>query len=119
MGLEITGYTKANLNELWIDPYDYMKELEESVLFLSNRNINVSIYNTPLCLLPFSLWPYNRKSISDWKNIYLDECGKCAIINECGGLFESSSKKHSNHIKAFKSKPTEEVLIDSIIQGQS
>lgn len=105
MGLEITGYTKANLNDLWIDPKDYMDELRNAVNYLAKRKMKVAIYNTPLCLLPLDIWDYARQSISDWKNIYFEECEKCMLINECGGLFESALKRHSNHIKAFKEDP--------------
>lgn len=101
MGLEMMGYTRANINKLWIDPVDYMTELESAVMILSKRGINVSIYNTPLCLLPENLWPYAKRSISDWKNIYLEECQKCEKLDECGGLFASATFKHSEHIKAF------------------
>ncbi|WP_299526772.1 His-Xaa-Ser system radical SAM maturase HxsC [Winogradskyella sp.] len=106
MGLEITGFTLANLSDLWIDPYDYMEELERSVKFLNERGVNAWIYNTPLCLLPESLWCYNKNSISDWKNIFFEECQKCAAIDKCGGLFASSTIKHSEYIKAFQIDPT-------------
>ncbi|MCO5725534.1 His-Xaa-Ser system radical SAM maturase HxsC [Robiginitalea marina] len=108
MGLEITGFTIANLSELWIDPINYMDELEKSVHFLNDRGVNAWIYNTPLCLLPENLWCYNKNSISDWKNIFLDECQHCAVLDKCGGLFESSTRKHSEYIKAFKVNPIEE-----------
>ena len=105
MGLEVTGHTKAHLDDLWIDPKEYMNVLDKSVTYLSKRKINVSIYNTPLCLLPFNLWGFNRKSISDWKNIYFEECNKCTLLNECGGFFESSTKKYSEYIKSFVFDP--------------
>ena len=101
MGLEITGFTLANLEDLWIEPKDYIPELTEAVEFLGKKGMNVSIYNTPLCLLPIEVWQYARKSISDWKNIYFDECSKCAMHHRCGGLFASAVKRHSQHIKAF------------------
>lgn len=111
MGLEIMGYTKANLHDLWIDPVDYMEELEKSVSFLARRKIHTSIYNTPLCLLPQDIWVFNRKSISDWKNVYFEECNKCVLKDECGGLFASAEKKHSDYIKAFKTDPRKEVPV--------
>jgi His-Xaa-Ser system radical SAM maturase HxsC len=99
MGLEYIGYTPFNIDKLWIDPYEYKEELTESVEFLAEKGMHVSIYNTPLCLLPESIWKYARKSISDWKNEYLPECRKCYKINECGGLFTWNLKKHSEYIK--------------------
>jgi His-Xaa-Ser system radical SAM maturase HxsC len=102
MGLEYIGYTPHNIEKLWIDPFDYIEELQEAVEFLSDRGMNVSIYNSQLCVLPESLWKYSKKSISDWKNSYLPECEKCAKLNECGGLFTWNLHKHSNHIKAIR-----------------
>lgn len=99
MGMEMFGLVNANLDELWIDPYDYQAELKEAAEILNLSCMNVSIYNHQLCVLDRSLWHFARKSISDWKNIYLKECTECAVHEECGGLFQSAEKKHSAHIK--------------------
>jgi len=101
MGLELEGYTPFNIDKLWIDPYEYQDILKDAVFFLHTFGMAVSIYNIPLCLLPKDLWPFARKSISDWKNIYVDECAKCIELESCGGFFKSSNKKNSFHIKAF------------------
>jgi hypothetical protein len=98
MGLEYVGYTPRNIAELWIDPFDYQDELESSVRYLAVRNIPVSIYNHQLCVLRRELWPYAKKSISDWKNLYLAECQQCTALDQCGGLFQWTAEKHSNHI---------------------
>lgn len=109
MGLEYQGYTPHNIDKLWIDPVEYMNQLTEAVEFLFNKGMNVSIYNLQLCLMPKSLWKFSRKSISDWKNIYLKECFSCAMIQECAGFFASSEKKHSKNIKAF----TDDLLLEN------
>lgn len=101
MGLEYIGYTPKNIDKLWIDPYDYQEELSEAVEYLSGQGMHVSIYNTPLCVLPERVWKFARKSISDWKNDYLPECTTCTKLNDCGGLFTWNLKKHSDHIKPF------------------
>ncbi len=101
MGLEYTGYTPRNIGELWIDPYDYQDELEEAVEYLAVRNMTVSIYNHQLCVLRPSLWKFARKSISDWKTLYLPECEKCSALPACGGLFQWAVKKHSDHIQSI------------------
>jgi His-Xaa-Ser system radical SAM maturase HxsC len=102
MGLEMMGFTKANMDSLWIDPVEYQQELFEAVSTLSNYKINTSIYNHQLCLLDPRLEEWNRKSISDWKNKYMDECEGCNRKNECGGFFSSAKIQYSNHIKPFK-----------------
>ena len=99
MGLEYTGYTLHNSELLWIEPSEYLKQLEDAVFYLDEMGINVSIYNHQLCLLKPTLWKFARNSISDWKQEFLDECSKCKLLAECGGVF-ATSKKHSHEIKA-------------------
>jgi len=101
MGLETIGYTPRNLDRLWIDPKDYQAELLDAVEILRLRGMNVSIYNHQLCVLDRSLWKFAKKSISDWKNIYLDECNGCGMRDHCGGFFQWATKLHSAHIHAI------------------
>lgn len=98
MGLENIGYAPRNMPTLWIDPYDYQDQVESAVEFLSTRLMNVSIYNHQLCVLRPSLWKFARKSISDWKNIYLEDCRECGVRQLCGGFFQWATKLHSQHI---------------------
>jgi His-Xaa-Ser system radical SAM maturase HxsC len=102
MGLEMTGFTRANLDKLWIDPYDYQSELRRAVLDLAARRMHVSIYNHQLCTLDRALWPFARKSISDWKNKYMAECDGCAVRQQCGGFFASAQLRYSDHISSIK-----------------
>ena len=99
MGLEMVGFVHFNRDQLWIDPADYSAELVEATFALAAAGMNVSIYNQPLCILDRRVWPYARKSISDWKNIYVEECENCAVQNMCGGFFQSAAKAHSSHIR--------------------
>ncbi|KTC96740.1 His-Xaa-Ser system radical SAM maturase HxsC [Legionella feeleii] len=101
MGLEMMGFTKANLDSLWIDPINYQNELAQAVQILHRFGMNVSIYNHQLCLLDKTLWRFAKKSISDWKNEYMPECSECSIKDKCGGFFSSAHFKYSSHIKAI------------------
>lgn len=101
MGLEYQGYTPHNIDKLWIDPAMYQQELSDAVCYLDDFGMNVSIYNAQLCILPENLWRFAKRSISDWKNVYLDECNNCSVLEQCGGLFASGVKKHSAFIKAI------------------
>ncbi len=101
MGLEIMGFAKSNLKGLWIDPYEYQNELREAVETLVNAKMRVSIYNTPLCVMPESIRRYSVCSISDWKNDYLDACMNCSAKQQCGGFFSSNLGAVSEHIKAL------------------
>jgi len=101
MGLENMGYVRMNMEALWIDPSDYQAKLAEAVWILDQARMNVSLYNHQLCLLKQELWPFARKSISDWKNEYLDCCQHCAAQELCGGFFSSSRIKMSDQIRAL------------------
>jgi His-Xaa-Ser system radical SAM maturase HxsC len=94
MGLEVIGFAKANIGLLWIDPLDYADQMEKAVTLLATAGMNVSIYNHQLCTLPKSLWPYSRRSISDWKNEYPVECDACSVKTACGGFFAWNLKSH-------------------------
>lgn len=98
MGMETTGLARENLDSLWIDPYDYMKQLKEAVQTLCRANMNVSIYNHQLCLMPRQLWRFARKSISSWKNIYIEKCNNCKEKENCCGFFSTSGEIYSKYI---------------------
>jgi len=102
MGLEITGFTRTNLDLLWIDPYNYKDTLSEAVHTLRSYGMSASVYNHQLCVVNNDIEGSYRKSISDWKNEYLESCVSCARKCECGGFFSSSKMyKHSEYIKPF------------------
>jgi His-Xaa-Ser system radical SAM maturase HxsC len=103
MGLEMMGYAKTNIDALWIDPVDYQNELRAAVKELSQSGIKTVIYNHQLCVLEKELWPFARKSISDWKNVYLPECSQCGRRNQCGGFFASATFRRSRSIRPFSS----------------
>ena len=103
MGLEVIGFAKANIRQLWADPIDYADSLEDAVLMLAASRMNVSIYNHQLCTLPESLWSYSRASISDWKRDYATECDGCAVRARCGGFFSWNLQGHrSRAIQALR-----------------
>lgn len=102
MGLEMTGFTKANLDDLWIDPVEYQPQLVEAVHLLSDSRIHTAIYNHQLCITDSSLWDFAKKSISDWKNEYMPECEGCAVMASCGGFFASAKVRYSAKINPVK-----------------
>lgn len=102
MGLEMMGFTRANLDELWIDPVEYKDTLSKSVSILAKYGMNISVYNHQLCLVNPDIQLYYRKSISDWKNEYAPECQNCTKQRECGGFFASGVKfGYSKHLTPF------------------
>ncbi len=104
MALEMTGLARNNADKLWIDPYDYSSQLVNAVRYLHRADMNVSIYNHQLCTLPTSMWPFSRKSISEWKNSFLKECDECMQKDNCGGFFETGNGFYSKHIRHLEKR---------------
>lgn len=105
MGLEMMGYVRMNMDALWCDSVDYQAQLVRAVEILDRSGLNISIYNHQLCVLPTALWPFARKSISDWKNEYANECQQCAVRERCGGFFSSATVRRSRAIQPFDTDP--------------
>ena len=101
MGLEMTGFTRANLPDLWIDPVEHQPQLVEAVKLLAASRMKVSVYNHQLCITDKVLWPFMKRSISDWKNEYMAECSDCGSRSECGGFFSSAKHRYSDHIHSL------------------
>ena len=101
MGLEMTGFAKANIDLLWIDPVDYRSQLWEAASLLEDFGLRTSIYNHQLCTIDRRIWPLARKSISDWKNEYRPECENCCVRDQCGGFFATGRLRYSQHITAI------------------
>jgi His-Xaa-Ser system radical SAM maturase HxsC len=99
MGLEVEGQAKSNIKKIWASPVEYAPYLKEAVINLSRRNMDVSIYNEQLCLMPKEIWSFMRKSISEWKNTYLDICSHCQAKDECAGFFAQLVEEHKRLIK--------------------
>jgi hypothetical protein len=99
MGLEMTGLARPNSAEVWIDPADYQRELAEAVFTLTTAGIATRIYNHQLCVLDQRLWQYAVRSISDWKNDYLDICHSCSVRDTCGGVFTTSGRRLSRNLR--------------------
>ena len=102
MGLEIAGFARANLDMLWVDPFDYRDELSSAIDVLRSSGLRVSVYNHQLCVVNHDVEKECRKAISDWKNEYLPECASCAKRGVCGGFFSTQVQyRHSDHIAPF------------------
>lgn len=94
MGMEYVGYAVKHNRNIWIEPKEYVPQLTSAVRYLSEWNYDVCIYNIPLCLLPKQFHKFAVKSISDWKNKYLDICEQCSLKADCCGLFSTSIKPY-------------------------
>jgi len=94
MGMEYVGYAVKHNRNIWIEPKEYITQLTSAVRYLAEWNYDVCIYNIPLCLLPKQFHKFAVKSISDWKNKFLDICEQCSQKADCCGLFSTSIKPY-------------------------
>ncbi len=100
MALEATGFARSNFDSLWVEPHIYASKLLSAVSILNKYKIKVRLFNFQLCTLPKELWSCSVKSISDWKNCYIDECSLCTVKSACGGFFSTSDGRIPESIKA-------------------
>lgn len=87
MGCEPIGFALANRELCEVDLAQWSDTLELAARQLRRHDIPHLLMNAPLCSLPKALWPIAHRSISDWKNVYVEECKACCVKSDCSGLF--------------------------------
>jgi His-Xaa-Ser system radical SAM maturase HxsC len=87
MACEPIGFALGNRDACQVDLADWSETLVEACSVLNRHGVPYVLMNAPLCALPAPLWAAASRSISDWKNTYVDECDSCAVKNDCAGLF--------------------------------
>ncbi len=97
LGMEASGQAAKNIDHLWISFQEIMPFLEEALILLLSKKIEVAIYNVPLCKVREPFRTLCADSISDYKVRYLPECDECHMKINCGGIFAAS-------LKLFKSE---------------
>lgn len=107
MACEPTGFALANRDLCELDLLDAAPVLERASRILGRYRVPHLFMNAPLCALPQALWPLARRSISDWKSTYADECSQCTVREDCCGLFAW----HEKNWKPTRLKPIKEEAI--------
>jgi His-Xaa-Ser system radical SAM maturase HxsC len=88
MAMEPVGYAKANLQNLLYDHSVAPQPLNKALNIAKIHDLNVKLFNFPLCTVNKEFRKHCVKSISDWKNKYLDICQECECKDSCTGFFE-------------------------------
>lgn len=84
---EPIGFALANREQCEVDLADWGETLCRAARMLDRYCVPFLFMNAPLCGLPRGLWPHAHRSISDWKNVYAEECARCSVRSRCAGLF--------------------------------
>lgn len=92
MAMEILGNAYINRDEVWVDFIDFKEQLEKACLTLLSSGIRTYIYNIPLCYIDKKFWSIAKKSITEYKVKYGEECEECKVKEKCGGFFYSTKK---------------------------
>lgn len=87
MGCEPIGFALANRELCEVDLVQWSDTLELAARQLRRHDIPHLLMNAPLCSLPKALRSIAQRSISDWKNVYAEECEECCVKSDCSGLF--------------------------------
>ena len=90
IGLEMLGNAAKYNDKVWIGYREAFESIKEAIDYLMMSGINVGIYNFPLCSVDKRYWMITKKSISDYKIKYPEECERCSIKKRCGGIFAGS-----------------------------
>jgi len=106
MACEPTGFALANRDLCELDLLAAAPVLERASRILGRYQVPHLFMNAPLCALPRTLWPLARRSISDWKSVYADDCSRCTVRRDCCGLFAW----HEKNWKPTRLKPIEEAI---------
>ncbi|TFF19864.1 His-Xaa-Ser system radical SAM maturase HxsC [Jiella endophytica] len=90
MQLENIGYGRKNWNDLFLDTSapDAFAPIAEATDLVRARGIQALLYNFPLCTVPAAYRSLAPRTISDWKQRYLDACTTCSARGACSGFFE-------------------------------
>ena len=88
MQLENIGYARKNWKNIFFDHSENFSTVEKALKLSLLKDINVCLYNFPLCTIPQEFRALAPSTISDWKQKYLPICSTCDARNSCGGFFE-------------------------------
>lgn len=103
MALEMTGNAFKNKEKVWINFSDVNDYLYKACMKLIENGIVTNLYNFPLCCIDERLYSISRKSITDYKIRYKEQCEGCTAQDWCGGFFNSTINIKDIIIKPIKS----------------
>lgn len=92
IGLEMRGNCVVHADRVLISYQEAFEKSKAAINYLARHGINVGLYNFPYCMIEKAYWPIARKSISAYKSKFYDECGECAMREECCGIFAATMR---------------------------
>jgi His-Xaa-Ser system radical SAM maturase HxsC len=100
IAMEMLGSAALNSDRLWIPYPDAFNKIKTAIEVLISKQIDVGLYNFPLCAVEQGYWSLCANSISDYKISYSDdECRDCTVADICGGVFSGSIRFAKKDLK--------------------
>lgn len=101
MAAEMTGNAYVNRDKVWIPYREAFKKISKAIMYLLNNEIDIKIYNFPLCTVDKEYWALCEKSISPNKVKYADVCIECKYKEACGGVFAGTYLLERNELQTI------------------
>lgn len=92
MGLEMLGNAAVHHDQVWIPYREAFLKSKAAIDHLIQQQIDVGLYNFPLCAVDEKYHTLCRKSISGYKVRYPEACNRCVKKDACGGIFSGSMR---------------------------
>lgn len=102
LSLELLGNAGKDYKNFWIEKEEINFSLEKALPIFMKNKIKVNLYNFPLCLLKNKFWEITKKSITDYKSKYGENCQKCKVFSKCDGFFFSTFNVIKPNIKPIQ-----------------
>ncbi len=101
MATEMTGNAFVNREQVWVPYRKAFLSVSEAVKKLIENEIDVKLYNFPLCTVKKEFWTLCEKSISPEKVRYAEICDMCSYQNACGGVFAGTFLLEKDELEAI------------------
>ena len=87
MATEMCGAAAANKHLVWMDYKECFEHSKYAIQILMENQIDVRLYNFPLCKVDRAYWQLCKQSITDYKIRFREACDHCSVKAFCGGVF--------------------------------
>lgn len=105
IAMEVTGNAAKERERLWVDYRDLYQSARNGIEYAAEQQIDIGLYNFPLCSVPKEAWPLCKNSITEWKIRFMKACDECDVKDACGGMFYSVQQLGLFHPLPFREEP--------------
>lgn len=104
IGLEMLGNAAKNYEQVWV-PYSVaFQKSKGAIVSLISAEIDVGLYNFPLCAVDQEFWSICAQSITDYKVRFSERCDSCVVKDACGGIFAGTYRLAKDDIAPIGDK---------------